>query len=90
MSLTHYHTAGCHLCEEAEALARACLAERGGEERLELIDIAEDAELLERYGLTIPVLREQASGRELNWPFGREDIQGVLQSTHGRGSGTAD
>jgi hypothetical protein len=77
--LTLYHTAGCHLCEEAEALVLACLAGRGdGAGRLELADIAEDAELLARYGVSIPVLRAEESGRELHWPFGREDVQGIL------------
>jgi len=77
--LTLYHTAGCHLCEEAEALILACLASRGlGAACLEWADIAEDAALLERYGLSIPVLRQEASGRELNWPFGWDEVQGIL------------
>jgi hypothetical protein len=77
--LTLYHTAGCHLCEEAQALILDCLARRGiGQDALELADIAEDAALLERYGLSIPVLRNQETGRELGWPFGQAEIQGSL------------
>jgi hypothetical protein len=77
--LTLYHTAGCHLCEEAQALLAACLAAQGvAPACLRLADIAEDGALLERYGTLIPVLREEDSGRELNWPFGLDDIRGVL------------
>jgi hypothetical protein len=73
--LTLYHTAGCHLCEEAEALILACLARP---DSLERTDIAEDEALLARYGVLIPVLRDHATGRELHWPFGTHEIQGIL------------
>ena len=76
--LTLYHTADCHLCEEAEALATAYLASRGlSPAVLEKKEIAEDQALLERYGVSIPVLREEESGSELNWPFGLEDIRAL-------------
>lgn len=78
--LTLYHTPACHLCEEAEALAMAGLAANGmAADSLTLIDIAEDGELLERYGLLIPVLRSEASGQELRWPFALPDIQRLLK-----------
>ncbi|MFM8330412.1 MAG: glutaredoxin family protein [Candidatus Methylumidiphilus sp.] len=74
--LTLYHTAGCHLCEEAETLVLDCLAERGQPaDSLRLSDIADSAELSERYGVSIPVLREDASGRELHWPFAAEAVR---------------
>lgn len=74
--LTLYHTAGCHLCEEAETLVLACLAERGQPtDSLQLSDIADSTELSERYGVSIPVLREDGSGRELHWPFAREALR---------------
>ena len=60
-----YGTFGCHLCDEAEVLCR--LAFPGLE--LRKIDIIDDPQLMERYGLRIPVLREPASARELGWPF---------------------
>ncbi len=74
-----YHTAGCHLCEEAEALILACLASRRlSPAVLTKKEIADDPALLECYGVTIPVLCEVASGRSLNWPFGSADIQEFL------------
>ncbi len=77
--LTLYHTAGCHLCEEAEALAMAYLEARGlSPAVLEKKDIADDPALIERYGVSIPVLREEESRRELNWPFGLDMIHGLL------------
>ncbi len=77
--LSLYHTVGCHLCEEAEEMVMDCLAARGMDtSSLKRADIADDGELLERYGILIPVLREETSGRELNWPFGLEEIQSLL------------
>jgi glutaredoxin len=49
-----YTRPGCHLCEEAKAemLAAGC----SDEYTLEEVNIEADAELLERYGLEIPVV----------------------------------
>lgn len=60
-----YTTAGCHLCEQAEAVLRN---ELGGF-NLQLVDIADSEELVARYGLRIPVLRVGGSDAELGWPF---------------------
>jgi len=38
------------------------------------IDIAEDSELLRRYGIKIPVLYREDNASELCWPFSIEDI----------------
>lgn len=61
-----FGTAGCHLCEEAE-----WIVQQGYGSGLELtkVDIAEDSETSDRYGIRIPVLRDMASGQELDWPF---------------------
>jgi hypothetical protein len=74
-----FGTAGCHLCEEAEAIVAglnpellACLA-------LSHRDIAGDDDLTERYGVRIPVLVNQASGQELGWPFDTAAIETFLQ-----------
>lgn len=70
-----YHTAACHLCEEAEELVMAYFAAHGVEPiSLVRMDVADDAALLARYGLLIPVLSEVATGRELCWPFDLNDI----------------
>ncbi|MCC2636534.1 MAG: glutaredoxin family protein [Moraxellaceae bacterium] len=66
-----YGTAGCHLCEDAEALLRQAVAARAIEWRY--VDIALDDALVARYGIRIPVLLT-AGGQELGWPFSLLDI----------------
>ena len=74
-----YHTACCHLCEEAETLVKTSIAALGaGEASLILVDIADDTALQDSYGLSIPVLRDASTGEELRWPFGLEDIYLLL------------
>lgn len=43
------------------------------------IDIAEDHDLLQRYGLKIPVLQRRDNAAELCWPFSAPDILAFLQ-----------
>ena len=70
-SIILYTTIGCHLCEEARALISPLLANTNW--LLKEIDIAEDDDLIARYGIRIPVLSIPASG-ELDWPFTTQDI----------------
>ena len=70
-SLILYSTGGCHLCERAEALLRSMPELRNVP--VEVIDIANDAALFERYGQSIPVLAA-GSGATLAWPFNADDI----------------
>lgn len=65
-------TDGCHLCEEAIGVLQAVL--QPGQADVDLVDIAYDEGLMERYGVRIPVLVEPASGRELGWPFDANDL----------------
>ena len=69
-------TLGCHLCEVAEAVLMP-LVEHGL--MVELVDIAEDEALFERYSLQIPVLRRVDSGAELLWPFDDEQVVAFLK-----------
>jgi uncharacterized phosphosugar-binding protein len=58
-----YGTGYCHLCEEAESiLHKAGIV-------VVSIDIAEDDDMLEKYGVRIPVLRRVDNDAELDWPF---------------------
>lgn len=58
MRLTIYSKPGCHLCDEMKSLVHRVLAGRPGGENILLdeIDISDDRDLVERYGLEIPVL----------------------------------
>lgn len=71
-----FSTLGCHLCEVAEAVLMP-FVEHGL--LVELIDIADDESLVERYGLIIPVLRRCDNGSELRWPFDAEQVVAFLQ-----------
>lgn len=63
MDIRLYGTSHCHLCDEAKAILR----ESGI--AADYADIAEDDELLEKYGTRIPVLQRMNTGAELSWPF---------------------
>ena len=65
-----YGTIGCHLCEEAQRVIYRALGVP-----LNMVDITDDSELLERYSLRIPVLRLAATGAEIDWPFGPTEVQ---------------
>ncbi len=47
---------------------------------VELMDIAERSDLVELYGLRIPVLRRVDNGAELDWPFEAEQVVSFLQA----------
>ena len=54
----------CHLCDLAlEVLAQAAFPE------FDSVIIDDDAALEAAYGDRVPVLRDAASGVELDWPF---------------------
>jgi hypothetical protein len=73
MSLTLYQRDNCHLCDLAlEILAAARIPD------FESVFIDYDAVLEERYGLRVPVLRNEASGAELGWPFDLERLRTFL------------
>jgi hypothetical protein len=71
-----YSTAGCHLCEQAEALLQRLSSE--APLVWQTVEIAEQDELLQRYGVHIPVLRDSISGEELGWPFNVLDLDVFL------------
>jgi len=43
------------------------------------VEIADDDELLERYGVRIPVLQRLDTGAELDWPFDAVAIERLLR-----------
>ncbi|WP_232819311.1 glutaredoxin family protein [Saccharospirillum mangrovi] len=72
--LTLYSTAGCHLCEQAEALLQALAL------RWEVVDIASSDALIDQYGVRIPVLKAGGTDTDLGWPFTADDVQQYLQN----------
>lgn len=67
-------TEHCTLCEQALDLL-VSMPELGGMP-LQVVDVAEDQGLLERYGERLPVLA--VGGRELDWPFTRGEVAAFL------------
>ena len=67
-----FTTLGCHLCEEAhEQLLTLALG--GIDLSIELAEISDSDDLMDRYGTTIPVIR--ADGREIGWPFSVDELE---------------
>lgn len=62
--LTLFQRDDCHLCD----LALAVLAQARVPE-FDSVFIDDDEALEARYGERVPVLRDAAGGRELDWPF---------------------
>ena len=76
MNIQLFTTLGCHLCEEAHEQLLS-LIDGGMDLNIELIEIAESEELMDRYGITIPVIR--AEGREIGWPFSVDTLRTFLE-----------
>ncbi|MGH8077095.1 MAG: glutaredoxin family protein [Lysobacter sp.] len=71
--LTLFQRDDCHLCDLAlEVLAAARAPE------FDSVFIDEDAALEARYGVRVPVLRDEARGVELDWPFDAERLRDFL------------
>lgn len=69
MALILYQRDHCHLCDLAlELLAQARVPE------FESVFVDGDDALEARYGLRVPVLRDDATGNELDWPFDAEGL----------------
>lgn len=76
MMVTLYSTVGCHLCEEAELLL-VRLRDSHTQLSWQTIDIADSDDLVERYGIRIPVVRMDDS--ELGWPFNLNELAEFLE-----------
>lgn len=75
-NLVLYSTSYCHLCEEAESMLKDLYDKHGF--NYEVIEITNNEQLLKIYELRIPVLKLLDSDTELNWPFGKSDIELLL------------
>ena len=74
MRLTLYQRDDCHLCD----LALGLLAEVRAPE-FESVFIDGDQALEERYGMRVPVLRDEERGVELEWPFCAAEVSGFIR-----------
>ncbi|HDZ09036.1 glutaredoxin family protein [Pseudohongiella sp.] len=72
-----YTTVGCHLCEQAEAVLRAVVADDSALSWTP-VEISDDPGLVEAYGLRIPVIRLQGHDEDLGWPFDESAVRAYL------------
>lgn len=72
---TLFGTAGCHLCETAHELISLVVSPADAGLLVRIVDIADDPELSERYGIRIPVLVRHDPAAELDWPFDLETLR---------------
>lgn len=72
MALVLMSTEACHLCE----LAQQVLQQVHQQIPLQVYvqDISESEELVERYGIRIPVLFDETTKNELGWPFDAQQL----------------
>lgn len=75
--LKFYTTLGCHLCEEAEQFLDHLVSVKPVE--VEAIDISSSEELVELYGLRIPVVKNADTAEELGWPFDYQQLMELAQ-----------
>ena len=74
MGLTLYQRDHCHLCDLAlDELAKARAPD------FESVFIDGDDALEARYGLRVPVLRDEGRGVELEWPFDAGKLREFLR-----------
>ncbi|WP_449447477.1 glutaredoxin family protein [Thermomonas brevis] len=73
MALILYQRDHCHLCDQALAALAAARAPA-----FESVFIDDDDALEARYGLRVPVLRDDARAAELDWPFDDERLRAFL------------
>lgn len=75
-TLILYSTLGCHLCDLAVEVIAHCSEAR--EKNVCSIDIADDDDLVARYGVRIPVIAY--AGKELGWPFTADELSVFLMA----------
>lgn len=75
-SLVLFQRDDCPLCDEAlDVLAQ------GRAPDFETVWIDDDPVLEERYGMRVPVLRDDAGDRELDWPFDAAAVRAFLAAS---------
>ena len=70
MHLTLFQRDDCPLCDQALGVLAAARAPE-----FESVWIDDDEALEARYGSRVPVLRDEDSGAELDWPFDADAVR---------------
>lgn len=70
----------CPLCVQAIQLIHHQALEEPI--RLHMVDIAQDPELLQEYGVLVPVLVRGQDDQELKWPFQEKQLREFLEDVN--------
>ena len=76
MALILFQRDHCHLCDQALAV----MAEARAPD-FDSVFIDDDPALEARYGLRVPVLRNEDAGIELDWPFDADALRRWLRAS---------
>lgn len=73
--ITLFTGTDCHLCDLAKQML-----EQVGLNNLQLtqVNVKEERQYYHQYGARIPVLRREATGAELGWPFEAQQLKEFL------------
>lgn len=75
-SLIMYSSEGCHLCEIA--LDMINMFTDNSKFQIKETEISDSYELMEKYGIRIPVVKVEDSEEELGWPFTPQQLLAFL------------
>lgn len=73
-----YTSLGCHLCEQALAVINPMLGEF--DLSLQQQEISDCDDLMDRYGVRIPVVRLESAELDLGWPFDAQDFERYIEA----------
>ena len=85
MRLTIFSKPGCHLCDDMKSVIHRVLARQPNAQDVSVdeVDISDDRELLDRYGLEIPVLLIDGQ-KVAKYRVSEQELERMLE---GRGKG---
>jgi hypothetical protein len=76
MALVFYTRENCGLCDQAKALV-----DIGGlADRVRVVDIDADLDLIQRYGDRVPVILNEETGEKITWPFTASQIKDLAEA----------
>ena len=75
MSLVFYTRENCGLCDQARAL----LDVGGLADRVRMVDIDDDLDLIQRYGDQVTVILNEDTGEKITWPFTASQIRDLVE-----------
>lgn len=76
MALVFYTRDPCELCDKALALLNV----GGLADRVRIVNIDTDLDLIQRYGEQVPVILNDETGEKLTWPFTASQIRKLAES----------